>query len=342
MKSLQWLPILIVIVFSVNLLHGQRDSDYVGKFVNFNYQNELRFEWPVGFGFWYYKDLYESMDRTKEAAKIILNNLAEIEYELQSDSPLDIRIFEYNGLTKMEINRSSNPVTYVYKESQLIFTGLHVINITRKNESPVRIYFDNTDALKQLTKINYEELEDKIIPYIREGKLLTFKELKKTKELAFRQIEDEFAMIGIFKEQKEVIYTIGSVWGAQINPAGIGIGCYPELAKVRYIVKPDGKSVLHSKTAIQSSVYIYSEFGYLSASLVHLKGGKLDKYIRGFDLAGLGIGMYYMGNDKAEQYGAQISFHGETSNTSIGFFLGLPFKNTSLFQNFSLAVGFKF
>jgi hypothetical protein len=336
------LPLYILGLFILNTysMSGQDELRRVDRFINFNFQNEIRLEWPAGFGGWSYRELDKSIQLNGEYVSFILNNLKEIQFEMQAELPLDIRIYSYRGLIRLDIHKSSKAVSYLYKDSSLIFTGLHVIHLFDEVKPQVSIYFDSVEGLSKLGELNFQQIFSSIKNDIYENPMLSKKELNKATELIYHQNGDELTYTGQLKEQTKRVFTIASLWGVQVAPGTIGIAVMPEFAVIKYSVNREGISHVNSMHAVSGRVILFDKMGSLGIKYAYLKSIKTKgDYV----LYGTGLGMYYLGTSEGEfQYGPTISFIRENRKLRLEWEIGYPLVNRDVWTNINITAVYKF
>lgn len=340
MQKIAYCLIFLVSIFNKNFLYAQPDSPLEDYVINFNYQNELRIEWPAGTYVWSVRNLEESIRLTEKYSSFILNNIKEIEYEMGEDKPLDIKLYEFGGLITMDINKSSRPVSYLFKDSLLLFTGLHVIYLINEDKQPVSISFDNIEGLSKLEVLNMQNIMLSLKKDLRGEPLFTKKKLNKITELMYRQEENEMMFVGQLEEKNKRIYTIRGMFGAQLAPGNIGIAAMPEFAIINYRINKLGESYVDTKHSFLLRATVFKEAGSLSLKYAHLSSVKIkDEFI----LYGTGIGIYHLKNDEGDfQYGPAVSFHGEGTRITTEVEIGIPVVNRTSIFYMNITIGLKF
>lgn len=312
----------------------------VGRFINFNFQNEIRIEWPAGIPDWNHKHLNKSIQLNESYVDFIMNNLDEIQFEVNTGSSLDVRVYKYRGLIKLDIHKSLKPVSYLYKDSLLIFTGMNVIHLIDEQQPPVSIFFDSPNALRKLKDINYQNIFSRLKLDLEGKTILSNKELNRTSELIYRQLEDEMIYVGQLKDQTKVVYALNSIWGLQIVPDKIGIALMPEFGILKYSINKEGVSAIKSKHSFQLRAFLFDEINSIQTKYAYLRSIRMKST---FDLLGFGFGVFHTSNSENEfQYGASYSFIGESRHLWTELEFGLPFVNWTFWPNINITIGLKF
>lgn len=240
----------------------------------------------------------------------------------------------------MDINKSSRPVSYLFKDSLLLFTGLHIIYLINEDKQPVSICFDNIDGLRKLAVLNIQNILLSLKKDLKGEPLFSKKKLNKITELMYRQENDVMMYVGQLEEKNKRIYTIRGMFGAQLTPGNIGIAAMPEFAIINYRINKIGEAYVDTKHSFLIRATVFKEAGSLSMKYAHLRSVKIkDEFI----LYGSGIGLYHLMNDEGDfQYGPAISFHGEGNRITTEVEIGIPVVNRNSLPYLNITIGLKF
>lgn len=310
--------------------------------INYTYENTLRFQWKIGIDRGLKK--YNSITNTKELVGIILNNVEEIKAE--ASVPLDINIFNYGSITKVEIHKSTRPVIYNYKDSLLLFTGLHVINYSKIGQSTIQVYFDNPEDLKELSNINFDSIFSKITDDINKKKVIK-KDSVKITELMFTEFNKKIQYAGTIGNSYMHKYTTDVIVGSVFNSDGsLGMSLPLSLSRHNYQFDQTGKTKLISVLSFDFGSTYQQDFRTESYG-VSFKGNlSFFGNTNSISLFGLGVGIINI-DDKVEDKsnsGIYFSWIAERS----GFFLSTNFnlkfkrKEPGFWNPYTLNFGYKF
>jgi hypothetical protein len=336
------LVLLISILSILNsiLLFAQNEFKPDACIINYNYQNELRIELPAGEYGWSKYDLEKSFNLLEKYVDFILINLDEIQFEMSLGNPLDIKLYMFGDLKRMDINRSSKPVSYLYKDSALLFTGIHTIYLNDEENPQVRISFDKIEGLQKLSILDFKKIFISLKKDIRDKPIFTKKEFKNTLELMYWHEKDDLMNIGKIDFNKRRAYTIRGTFGIELVPGQIGIAVMPEFGIINYRMSKDGDSYIHNKHTVIWKSTLFQDF-----TTMGLKYSIMDayKYKGEYLLFGKAFGIFAGRNNEGfTQYGPTFSILGDYKRLTTDIEIRIPLKNWEDFPFIGVTLGVKF
>jgi hypothetical protein len=333
-------------LFSINLLSGQ-SSEYVKpQVINYNFENKLKFEWPSNYHAWTKDGYYKSILQTQKFTSTILNNIKEIQYESKSGDPLDINIFFNDQKTQMDIRKNLRPVTYQYKDSMLLFTGLHVMHLTSPDQHPIRIYFDDVNALNDLKDMSFIGIYDGISQDLNQRKILSKKDIRQSKEIMYEQNGDEMVQNGIIKENANYRYGLGVVLGGIIAPGDLGVTGMTDFSRIKYTLTNLGQTIIKSKTSLSLGYSFLGNNDITTIGASYMTTPLNPRFQEEIKLVGFGMGLINMSTLKGEQSrtGGYFSINLEKKHIFLSQSFNIPFEKNPLvdWSYLTLMAGYRF
>lgn len=240
--------ILIVASFQFFVCHtfGQEifQSDIMNEGISeiINYENKLRIKFPLSAdGFHLYRNktpeklAFEkkaTIQELKDYISFILFNAPEISYEVEKNEPLLIDFIRQNDLTQMRITKNQTPINYLYKDTTLIFTGMHVIRLfSTKLQTPIAIYFDFAEDLQDLSLIPFDSIYSEIENIYGSGDVKLRPNITRTVLFNYFDGKTEFAGLSELPVKNEFGMLTSSYLTASPRGIDFGLGIGPVFSR---------------------------------------------------------------------------------------------------------------
>lgn len=233
-----------------------------------NYENKLRFHWPIDpirskaifDRMQLYDDLedYKHVSNTKKSISFIINNIQEIAYETSKDEPIEIDIIFIDAITKMIIKKTNNPINYIYKDTTLLFTGLHKIRLYHQNENyPLIISFDNAEDLKILNEIDFDKLNTDLFNAGKKEKLKHNNLI--TKEIIFNYFDGQITYGGKFEKKIITRFALSSFASVAAGQKGVGYVSGFGLGFINFLERDDMRKEMISSLSLDFESMVFSK-----------------------------------------------------------------------------------
>lgn len=343
-NAFQLLIGLMIFVFAYNTLSAQEELSRNGTFLNFNYDNKVRFEWPLGPPQLFNNYLsINSVGRTGDFVEILLNNIEEITYETKNDQPLDIDLVVLKNTAQMHIYRNKRPVTYHYKEDQLLFHGFHRIRLSAAGEMDIFIYFDDVEDLNSLRELNYSQLQSEIKHKITKEKVLERSAIHNSTDIFFTQADEELLYTGNLGYTSRNNFLVNISAGPGLYEERLGISLGLELLLNRFAVNNYGQNFTRGKAGLEISNTIFSNFNYTYIGFLGLTTPIHRRQNKKSILVGAGIGVWnrYSFNTENSLDGYYFSWIAEHDFIRMRLDHHIPFRSGTE-EVFSLRVAYMF
>jgi len=277
---------ILFIVLCFNSIKAQNNFVQRAPFINFNYENILRFEFPINTTAFNRKDYYNEVLRTKDFIPLILGNISEVGYETQTNLPLDIDIVKLKNTSLMHVYRNKRPVTYHMKDSTLLFHGFHKIRLVEAGYSDIFLYFDKEEDLRNLLLIDFDTVKTNVYQLIKTNKISDYKMMNST-DLFFTQVGDLLLYTGQlgYTQKYRPFFNIGIVASSLYDKIGGSI--YFGLGLGKYSLNNFGQGFEKYKFGIEMQSVIFDNLIGYKLSLNYLK----SNFVNGFSF-GSAVGVY--------------------------------------------------
>lgn len=294
-------------------LSAQVEQSKNSTVINYNYQNKLRFEWPVTYSYFSQKTYYDRILKTPEFTDVILSYLEEIRYEANTNQPLDIVLVQMNQTIQMHIYRNIRPVTYHSKDTSLLFHGLHRFRIVSAGEQDMYIYFDQVDDLLLLKKINFVDLHYNL----KSRKYVSRYQLVRSTDLFFSDISGELLYTGKLGFKTKKVFTPNVLVGASVGPDRLGVSLGTEIGVANFAVYPYGQTFVRSKYGFHTSLYWFNQFRSSKMGLFYMQKPVISSK-KNMPMVGFGAGI--VGGTEGPIYNQELN------PDRIGFYFSFMFE----------------
>lgn len=333
---------IILIFMSLNPLKSQNNFGQRALVINYNYENVLRFEFPININAYRKKDYYYEIERVKDFVPIILANIQEIGYEAQTNLPLDIDIVKLKNTALMHVYRNKRPVTYHLKDSTLLFHGFHKMRLVEAGQPDVFLYFDKEEDLKNLLLMDFDTIKTNILQQIKIQKISHYKIVNST-DLFFTQVENKILYSGNlgYTQKYRLVGNVG--FGAASIYDKIGGSIYCGLGLGRFSINNYGERFQKSNFRLEIHSMFFNNLVGSKVGLNYINSNFKNNFSMG-----LGGGIYGIGNPSGGQpfqEGLFISHLIEKNNFrfSLDYLFNSDFfKNKDVDIPILLTVGFQF
>lgn len=283
--------IMVVFAFFLNgLMYSQFSVEVRAPFINYNYENTLRFEFPINNSAWKREQYFNEILRTQEFVPTILANIQEIGYESLANLPLDIDIVKLKNTVLMHIYRNRRPVTYHTKDSTLLFHGFHKLRLVEAGKSDIFVYFDSVEELKKLILIDFENLKNNVFKLIKDHNINNSKIFNST-DLFFTQMGDETLYTGHFGYTTKYRMQANVGLGAASVYDKIGGSLYAGIGLGKFSINNYGEGFQKSKFGVEIHSMFFNNLVGSKVGLNYLNSNFKSNLSLGF-----GGGLYGIGN----------------------------------------------
>lgn len=327
MVTLRILFSLLFCIIQYNFLSAQVEQSKNSTVINYNYQNKLRFEWPVTYSYFSQKTYYDRILKTPEFTDVILSYLEEIRYEANTNQPLDIVLVQMNQTVQMHIYRNIRPVTYHTKDTSLLFHGLHRFRIVSAGEQDMFIYFDEVGDLLLLKKINFVDIHYNL----KSQKYVSRYQLVRSTDLFFSDISGDLVYTGKLGFKTKKVFTPNVLVGASVGPDRLGVSLGTEIGVANYAVYPYGQTFVRSKYGFHVSVYWFDQFRSTKMGLFYMQKPVISSK-KNMPMVGFGAGI--VGGTEGPLYNPELN------TDRLGFYFSLMYEweNIRLNLDFNQAI----
>ncbi len=335
--------VMLCIVLSIQFLYCQSVEYIKPQVINYNYENKLRFEWPVNFQSWKKSGYYKSILYTQKYIKIIQNNLEEISFEAKTGDPLHLKIYQNGQKTHLDIAKSNRPVSYQYKDSLLLFTGLHVIELISPDQEAILLYFDKAEDLKLMEGISFDKIYEGIQIDLNKRKIFSNRDLRAATEILYQQKGEDLVNTGIQKENANFRYGLGVVLGGIVAPGDVGITSLTDFSRIKYTINSFGQSQIKSKTSFNLGYNLLGKNDMITLGFSYVAKPINPRFHEHIKFLGIGLGMVANSQGTSSKTGAYLSFILEKNHFYLNQSFNVPLQNKP-WVNWSyatLTVGFR-
>ena len=342
-KAIQLIIGLMFCSLVHNTLTAQEELSRIGTFLNFNYDNKVRFEWPLGAPQLFNYLSINSVARTSDFVEVLLNNIDEITYETKIDQPLDIDLVKLKNTAQMHIYRNKRPVTYHYKEDKLLFHGFHRIRLSEAGEMDIFIYFDDVEKLNSLRDLNYLELQSEIEHKITKEKVVKRSDINNATDLFFTHADDELLYTGNLGYTSRSSFLVNVIAGPGLYEERLGVNFGVEFLLNRFAVNNYGQNFTKGKAGLELSNTLFNNFNYTYVGLLGLTTPVHRRQNKKSILMGAGFGIWNKYNIETENSidGFYFSWIVEHNFIRMRFDHHIPFRSRTD-EVFSLRVAYMF
>lgn len=314
--------------------------------IQYIYRNKLRIEWPLDFSAWRSVNYFRVMEETEQFLPFILQHVGLIKDASIKDGPLDIQIFDFYSLRKIQISPSKDPVAHLFQGDLLIFQGKHKMEIITKNYMPIRIYFDDPQDLALLQSLSIAEIRKILTEELLDKKKTSSSDLYYSHQIIYIQPYQEVVRSGFIKHRREHNLNFGTAWGAGVWDGYLALSGLMELFLSRRHIHINGLARESRKFGLQSTLSImqnYAAFTYGISLLNNMAGLK-----QAYKFGGLGFGyttQAFVGvpNTRIED-GLYVRVIAEVPTVVAMLDINAPFRRESLigWRGFAFNLLFKF
>lgn len=321
MVTLRIIFSLLFCIIQYSFLSAQVEQPKNSTVINYNYQNKLRFEWPVTYSYFNQETYYNRILKTTEFTEVILSYLEEIRYEANTNQPLDIVLVQLNQTIQMHIYRNIRPVTYHTKDTSLLFHGLHRFRIVSAGEQDMFIYFDQVDDLFLLKKINFVDIHYNL----KSRKYISRYQIVTSTDLFFSDISGELVYTGELGFKTKKVFTPNVLVGASVGPDRLGVSLGTEIGVTNYAVYPYGQTFVRSKYGFHVSVHWFDQFRSTKMGLFWMQKPVISSK-KNMPMVGFGAGI--VGGTEGPLYNPELN------TDRLGSYFSLMFEWENVRLNF--------